>query len=460
MTGSALTRFGVAMAEKDRVLALDRAHVFHSWSAQGALNPLPIAGALGSWVWDYDGRSYLDFSCQLVFTNIGHQHPRVVAAIQEQAGKLCTIAPQFANDVRGKAAQRIASHTPDGLDRVFFTTAGADAIENAIRMARQHTGRHKVMSLYRSYHGNTSAAIVATGDPRRWTNDLGVAGHVHAFGPYLYRSPFWAASPEEEAERALAHLRQVIELEGPATIAAFLLESAVGTAGVLVPPPGFLVGIRELCDRYGIVWIADEVMVGFGRTGAWFAFEHGGAVPDLIVFAKGVNSGYVPLGGVVVSDHIHASFVERPFPGGLTYSGHPLACAAALATISVMEDEDMVGHAQRIGAGVIGPGLSELAERHPSIGDVRGTGVFWCLELVRDRDTKEMLVPYNATGAAAAPMTAVVAACMKQGLLPITNFNRLHVMPPCNITEEEAREGIERLDAALDVADRYYGKSA
>ncbi|MGH9058933.1 MAG: aminotransferase class III-fold pyridoxal phosphate-dependent enzyme, partial [Acidimicrobiales bacterium] len=325
-----------------RVLELDRAHVFHSWSAQGRLQPIPVAGAAGSWFWDYEGRRYLDFASQLVFTNIGHQHPRVVAAIRDQAERLCTIAPQFANDVRGEAARRITDRTPAGLDHVFFTNGGADAIENAIRMARLQTGRHKIVSLYRSYHGNTAAAIVATGDPRRWPNDLGVAGHVHAFGPYLYRSPFWSTTPEEEAERALAHLGQVIEFEGPATIAAVLLESAVGTAGVLVPPPGYLEGVRALCDRYGIMWIADEVMVGFGRTGAWFGFDHAGVAPDLVAFAKGVNSGYVPLGGVILSDEVYATFLERAFPGGLTYSGHPLACAAAVATLDAMADEGMI----------------------------------------------------------------------------------------------------------------------
>lgn len=438
-------------------MALDRAHVFHSWSAQGALDPLPVAGAQGSWFWDYSGRRYLDFASQLVFSNIGHQHPRVVAAICDQAERLCTIAPHFANDVRGEAAQRIAALAPPGLEHVFFTNGGADAIENAIRMARLHTGRHKILSLYRSYHGNTAAAIVATGDPRRWPNELGVAGHVHAFGPYLYRSSFRSTTPEEEAERALDHLAQVVQFEGPTTIAAVLLESAPGTAGVLLPPPGYLDGVRALCDRHGILWIADEVMVGFGRTGEWFGFNHCKSVPDLVVFAKGVNSGYVPLGGVIVSDQVYATFVDRVFPGGLTYSGHPLGCAAAVATIDTMLDEGMVEHARRIGAEVLGPGLAELAERHPVIGEVRGVGVFWALELVRDRGTRQMLVPYNATGAANAPMAELLAACWNLGVVPIANFNRLHVVPPCNISADDARTGLERLDEALFVVDEYYG---
>ncbi|MFI5100417.1 MAG: aminotransferase class III-fold pyridoxal phosphate-dependent enzyme, partial [Actinomycetes bacterium] len=335
------------------VFALDRAHVFHSWSAQGALNPLPIAGGEGSYVWDYDGNRYLDFSSQLVNTNIGHQHPKVVAAIQEQAGKLATIAPQHANEARGEAAKRIAGLAPDGLNKVFFTNGGADAIENAIRMARLHTGRDKVLSFYRSYHGNTGAAITATGDPRRWPNEY-ASGHVHFFGPYLYRSAFWATTEEQECERALQHLEQVIQFEGPSTIAAVLLETIVGTAGVLIPPPGYLAGVRELCDRHGILYIADEVMAGFGRTGKWFALDHWGVAPDLIAFAKGSNSGYVPVGGVVISDAVAATFAERVFPGGLTYSGHPLACASIVASIDAMREEGIVENAVRLARGHTG----------------------------------------------------------------------------------------------------------
>lgn len=442
--------------EGRRVHDLDRAHVFHSWSAQRLIDPMPIAGASGSYVYDYEGRSYLDFSSQLVFTNIGHQHPRVVAAIKAQADRLCTIAPGYANDVRSEAARLVAARAPEGLEHVFFTNGGADGIENAIRMARLHTGRQKVVTTYRSYHGNTAAAIVATGDPRRWQNDVGVAGHVHTFGPYLYRSAFSATNEEEECERALAHLRQVVELEGPGTVAAILLETVVGTAGILVPPPGYLAGVRRICDEHGIVYIADEVMAGFGRTGAWFAFDHFDVAPDLVVFAKGVNSGYVPLGGVIVSDAIYETFAERAFPGGLTYSGHPLACAAAVATIGAMEDEGVVEHAAEIGARVLGPGLRAIAERHRVVGEVRGLGVFFALELVRDRATREMLVPYNASGAANAPMAELAAACRARGLLPFTNFNRLHVVPPCTISASEAEEGLAILDEALAVADRHY----
>ena len=446
------------MADSDSVASnadafdLDRAHVFHSWSAQGALKPLVFQSGQGSRIWDFEGNSFLDFSSQLVNTNIGHQHPKVVEAIQEQAAVQVTLAPQHASLVRGQTAKAISEIAPAGHHKVFFTNGGADAAENAIRMARLHTGKHKVLSFYRSYHGNTGAAINATGDPRRWPNEFAY-GHVHFFGPYLYRSSFWSADEQQETERALAHLEQVIAFEGPNTVAAVLLETVVGTAGVLVPPPGYLEGVRALCDKYGIVYIADEVMAGFGRTGEWLAIDHWGVNPDLIIFAKGSNSGYVPLGGVIISDEIAATFDERVFPGGLTYSGHPLACASALATITAMRDEGIVENAKKIGETVLGPGLRELAEKHPVIGEVRGMGVFWALDLVSDRATREPLAPYGGTSEA---MGALTKACVSRGLLPFTNFNRMHVVPPCVVTEAEAAEGLAILDEAFTEIDGYY----
>ncbi|WP_405361462.1 aspartate aminotransferase family protein [Kitasatospora sp. NBC_00085] len=437
------------------VKAADRAHVFHSWSAQALIDPLAVAGAEGSYFWDYEGNRYLDFSSQLVNTNIGHQHPKVVAAIQEQAAKLCTIAPGFAVEARSEAARLIAERTPGDLDKIFFTNGGAEAVENAIRMARLHTGRQKIMSTYRSYHGATANAIALTGDPRRWANETGVSGVVHFWGPYAYRSPFHAENEAQECERALQHLEEMIAFEGPGTVAAIVLETVVGTAGILIPPQGYLAGVREICDRYGIVFILDEVMAGFGRTGAWFAADHWGVTPDLMTFAKGVNSGYVPLGGVAINAEIAATFAERPFPGGLTYSGHPLACASAVATINVMAEEGIVENAKHIGENVLGPGLRELAERHPSIGEVRGLGVFWALDLVRDRPTREPLVPYNAAGAANAPMAELAAACKQRGLWPFVNMNRFHVVPPCTVTEEEAKAGLAVLDEVLSLTDAH-----
>lgn len=440
---------------KSQAFEDDRAHVFHSWSAQGALAPVVVAGAAGSWFWDEDGNRWLDFASQLVNLNIGHQHPRVVAAIKAQADRLCTIGPTFANDVRGRAARLIAERAPGDMAMVFFTNGGAEAVENAVRLARGATGRRKVLAAYRSYHGATGTAITLTGDPRRWANEPGDPAVVRYFGPYPYRSSFASTSEAEEGERALAHLDEVVTFEGPQTVAAILLETVVGTNGVLVPPDGYLAGVRALCDRHGIAMVCDEVMAGFGRCGEWFAVDRWDVVPDLIAFAKGVNSGYVPLGGVVMRPWIADAFAERPYPGGLTYSGHPLACASAIASIEAMEDEGVIPHARRLGAEVIGPELGAIASRHPSVGEVRGLGVFWAVELVRDRATREPLVPFNAAGADAAPMAELAAACKAGGVWPFVHFNRLHVVPPCTTTETEVRQGLAVIDGALAVADRY-----
>ncbi|MFI9648872.1 aspartate aminotransferase family protein [Streptomyces sp. NPDC052040] len=437
------------------VKAADRAHVFHSWSAQDLIDPLAVAGAEGSYFWDFDGNRYLDLSSGLVFTNIGYQHPKVVAAIQEQAASLTTFAPAFAVQARSEAARLIAERTPGDLDKIFFTNGGADAVEHAVRMARIHTGRPKVLSAYRSYHGGTQQAVNLTGDPRRWPSDSGAAGVVRFWAPFLYRSRFYAETEQQECERALEHLETTIAYEGPGTIAAIILESVPGTAGIMVPPPGYLAGVRALCDKYGIVFVLDEVMSGFGRTGRWFAADLFDVVPDLMTFAKGVNSGYVPLGGVAISGRIAETFGRRPYPGGLTYSGHPLACAAAVATIGVMAEEGVVENAAELGASVVEPGLRRLAERHPCVGEVRGVGMFWALELVRNRETREPLVPYNAAGEAARPMGAFAAAMKANGVWPFVNMNRTHVVPPCNATEAELKEGLAALDAALSVADEY-----
>lgn len=433
-----------------RAYDLDRKHVFHSWSAQAEITPMTITKALGSHVWDDEGGRYLDFSSQLVFTNVGHQHPKVIEAIKQQADRLCTVAPQFVNDQRSEAARLISEIAPEGLSKVFFTNGGADANEHAVRMARLHTGRAKVLTTYRSYHGGTQMAINLTGDPRRWPNDNGTSAVVRFFGPFLYRSEFHSESVEQECARALRHLERTIEAEGPETIAAILLESIPGTAGIMMPPRGYLSGVRELCDSNGIMLVLDEVMAGFGRAGAWLALDLFDVVPDLITFAKGVNSGYVPLGGVVISDTIADTFAHRAYPGGLTYSGHPLATAAAVATINAMREEGIVENARHLGETVFGPGLTELAQRHPSIGDVRGTGAFWAIELVSDRGTKEQL---NIDGSVPAALNEVVAVCKASGMLPFTNTNRIHLVPPCTMTDDEAREGLSILDEGLKAAD-------
>ena len=424
---------------------LDRSHVFHSWSAQGALKPFVMAGGLASTIWDYDGKHYLDFSSQLVNMNIGHQHPKVIDAIKAQADRLTMVAPAHANLARGQAAERIVAKAGRPFSKVFFTNGGADANENAMRMARLVTGRDKILSQYRSYHGNTGAAVVATGDWRRVPNEFS-RGHVHFFGPFLYRSEFWATSPEQECERALHHLERVIVSEGQASIAAIILEGVPGTAGVLVPPPGYLAGVRDLADKYGILLIMDEVMSGFGRTGEWFAWQgfsagEGHWTPDLITFAKGVNSGYVPAGGVVISESIANAFETQVFPGGLTYSGHPLAMASIVAALDTMDEEGIIDNARVIGTDHLAPGLAQLAAKHPMIGEVRGLGVFWALDLVDDPETRDPV-----SGAVIAQLKAEL---MSRGLFPFSADNRIHVVPPCVVTPDEVARALAIYDEAF-----------
>ncbi|GAA4283186.1 aspartate aminotransferase family protein [Brevibacterium daeguense] len=435
--------------ESERAYELDRAHVFHSWSAQAQLSPMVISRAQGSYVFDGEGKKYLDFASQLVNTNVGHQHPTVVQAIKDQADLICTINPAHVNAARSEAARLICELTPEGLDHVFFTNGGADANEHAIRMARLHTGRRKVLSRYRSYHGGTQTAVNVTGDPRRFANDHGDAGVVHFFGPFLYRSEFDATTEAEETERALRHLERTIQLEGPQTIAAIILESIPGTAGIMVPSAEYMQGVRRLCDEYGLVFIADEVMAGFGRAGRWFAFEHFDIVPDIITFAKGVNSGYVPLGGVIMNDAIYSDFTERAYPGGLTYSGHPLACAAAVATINAMRDEGMIANAAKLGEEIVGPRLAEFSEKFPNVGETRGVGMFWALELVRDKATREPLAPY---GGGSAEVSEIVGKLKAGGVLPFNNYHRLHIVPPLNVTADELNAGLDVFEQVLSEA--------
>ena len=399
-----------------------------------------IAGGRGSEVWDFDGNTYLDFSSQLVNTNMGHQHPAIIDAIKAQADILTTVAPAAANLARGEAAQRIVAKADAHFGKVFFTNGGADAIENAIRMARITTGRDKILSTYRSYHGNTGAAIVATGDWRRMPNEF-ARGHAHFFGPFEYRSEFWSTSEEQECERALQHLERVIVSEGASTIAAILLETVPGTAGVLVPPPGYLPGVRALCDRYGILLILDEVMCGFGRTGQWFAWQGFDVVPDLVTFAKGVNSGYVPAGGVLISESIANEFETQVFPGGLTYSGHPLAMASIVGSIDAMDAEGVVENARTIGTDHLGPGLAELAEKHEMIGNVRGLGVFWALDLVDDRESRQAV--------SGGVILQLKKAMLARGLLPFSADNRIHVVPPCIVTPDQVAQALAIYDEAF-----------
>ncbi|HKU57864.1 MAG TPA: aminotransferase class III-fold pyridoxal phosphate-dependent enzyme [Gaiellaceae bacterium] len=449
----------MAITERDsevgeRIKADAKRYVLHSWSVQDTLDPIPVAGAEGRYFWDYDGKRYLDFASQLVNVSIGHQHPKLVAAIKEQAERLCTIGPPMATEPRSTLARLLAEVTPGDISMSFFTNGGAEANENAIKLARWYTGRHKIVARYRSYHGATAGAIAATGDPRRWPAEPGIPGVVRMLDPFTYRCPAGHPDPCPVCTGA-PHLEEILQYEGPETVAAVILETVTGTNGVIVPPDGYLQSIREVCDRHGILLIADEVMAGFGRTGKWFAVDNWGVVPDILTMAKGINSGYVPLGAMSVREPIAAWVRDKYFAGGLTYSGHPLACAVGVASIEAFREDGIVEHAAAMGA-AFGDALHGLAERHPSIGEVRGLGCFWGLELVCNRETREPLVPFNATGEAAAPVGRLAKAALERGLYLMVHWNVVMVCPPLTITPEELAEGIAILDDVLAIADEYH----
>jgi taurine--2-oxoglutarate transaminase len=438
----------------EQVVAEAREYVLYSWSVQDATNPIPVAGAEGRYFWDYDGRRYLDFASQLVNLSLGHQHPKLIAAVKEQADRLCTIGPPMATESRSTLGRLLAEVTPGNLSFSFFTNGGAEANENAIKLARWYTGRHKIITRYRSYHGATAGAIAATGDPRRWFAEPGPSGFVRMLDPYTYRCP--AGHPDQCPVCAGGpHLEEILTYEGPQTVAAVMLETVTGTNGVIPPPPGYLQSVRQLCERHGILLILDEIMAGFGRTGRWFACEHWDVVPDILTVAKGINSGYVPLGAMVISAPIAEWVRDKFFAGGLTYSGHPLACAAGVASIEIFRDEGVVENAAAMGD-AFAEALAGLAERHPSIGEVRGLGCFWGLELVRNRPTREPLVPFNASGEAALPMARLGKAALERGLYLMTHWNVIMICPPLTITREELDEGVAILDDVLAVADEYY----
>jgi taurine--2-oxoglutarate transaminase len=428
-------------------------YVLHSWSVQDALNPIPVAGGEGRHFWDYEGKRYLDFASQLVNVSIGHQHPRLVAAIKEQADKLCTIGPPMATEPRSTLARLIAEVTPGDISMTFFTNGGAEANENAIKLARWYTGRQKVVARYRSYHGATAGSITLTGDPRRWPAEPAIPGVVRMFDPYTYRCPAGHPDPCPVCSGG-PHLEEILQYEGPHTVAAVILETVTGTNGIIVPPDGYLQSIREVCDRHGILLIADEVMAGFGRTGRWFGVDNWDVVPDIVTMAKGLNSGYVPLGAMAIREPLAEWVRDKYFAGGLTYSGHPLACAVGVASIEAFREEGIVEHAAEMG-GLFREKLHALADKHPSIGEVRGLGCFWGLELVRSRETREPLVPFNATGEAAAPIGRLGKAALERGLYLMTHWNVVMVCPPLTITPEEIDEGLDALDEALAIADEY-----
>lgn len=440
----------------DEILRLSRQHVFWTWSAQAAVNPIPVKTAKGVYFWDVKGKRYLDFNSMTMCVNIGHGDARVIEAMVEQARRLPYAAPGMTNTVRALASRLVAEVSPGGeLTKILFTLGGADANENAMKLARGYTGRFKILSRYRSYHGATAGAIAATGDPRRvaWEPNL-MPGVVHFLDPYRYRSTFHRTTPAiPEAEFCrdyLNHLEEIIQYERPETIAAILVESVTGTNGIIIPPDGYLQGVRALCDRYGIVLIADEVMSGFGRTGKWFAVDHWGVVPDIMTMAKGLTSAYAPLGAVAMKPQISAHFEREVFQSGLTYTSHPVSLAAAIANINVMRQDHLIEHAAAMGP-VLGRMLTDLGEAHPSVGEVRSIGLFGIIELVKDRATKEPMATWNSSSP---EMVAFRKYCLDHSLFLDVHWHTVLVIPPLIITEEQLAEGFAVLDEALKITDK------
>jgi len=421
------------------VVDLCRRHTFFEWSAQGAVDPIPMARAKGVYFWTPDGKRYLDFNSQLMCVNAGHGDERIVRAIQEQAATLAYANPFMATEVRGRLGAKLAQLAPGDIDVFFFTNGGADANENAIKIARAYTGRHKILARYRSYHGGTYGAMALTGDPRRWSTEPGMAGVVHVLDPYHGLERGW-----DTAAESLAMIEEIIQLEGPHTIAAFFLETVSGTNGVLVPPDGYLAGVRELCTKHGILMVCDEVMAGFGRTGEWFAVNHWNVVPDLLTMAKGLTSAYVAMGAVGIRRPIADHFREKVFQGGLTYNSHPLACATALATIKVYEDDDLIGNARRLGP-LMRSLQEELAAKHPTVGACRSIGLFGMVEL-QDPRTKAPLAPFGQTS----PATRRFGALLREeGLYTFVRWHTFFTNPPLCVTEAQLREGFGIIDRAL-----------
>jgi taurine--2-oxoglutarate transaminase len=430
---------------------LDRRHHLHSWSVQGALDPMVFDHGQGASFWDADGNRYLDFSSQLMNLNTGHQHPKVVEAIKEQAERCCFCAPGFAYESRSRLVQLLSQVTPGDLDHFFFTLGGAEANDNAIKISRLYSGRFKILARYLSYHGATYGAITLTGDPRRPPVEPGIPGVVHFLDPYCYRCPFGLTHPQCDL-RCAHHLEEIILYEGPETVAAVVLESVTGSNGIFVPPPQYMPMVREICDRYGILMICDEVMSGFGRTGRWFAIEHWDVVPDIITMAKGLTSGYLPLGGLALSKKIYDHFQDHMLWAGLTYNAHPLSCATAIATLKVYQEEGLIKRAEVLGWTLMGE-LQRLKERHPCVGDVRGIGLFTVIELVKDRSTKEHLIPWNATGPEAELQKEINGRLLEKGLYTFVRWNWIFVVPPLVIKEEELMEGLGIIDEVLSYVD-------
>ncbi len=433
------------------IVDLTKKHTFFSWSVQSQVDPIPMARAKGVYFWDAHGKRYTDMNSQLMCVNIGHGDERVIEAIKAQAEELAYAGPGMATRVRAEIGPMMAEITPGDLDMFFFTLGGSEANENAIKMARAYTGRHKIMVRYRSYHGATAGSMTLTGDPRRWPNEPGMPGVIRVFDPYKYRSQLYTEGDSDDvfSQKCLDQVEEVMMYEGPETIAAVFIEPVTGTNGIIVPPDGYLQGLRALCDKYGILLVADEVMAGLGRCGEWFAVDHWDVVPDIITMAKGLTSAYMPLGAVAINGKLREYFNDHKFYGGLTYNAHPMSLAAAVANLKVMHEDDLVGNARRMGA-VMADLMADLKAKHPSVGDVRSIGLFGVIELVRNRQTKEPMAPFNGSS----PEMAKLGAFLKEnGLFVFVNWNNLFSNPPLCITEAEMREAYEIFDAALAITD-------
>jgi taurine--2-oxoglutarate transaminase len=429
----------------DEMIALTKKHTLYEWSAQSKVDPIPVAKAKGIYFWTPEGKRFIDFNSQLMSVNIGHGDPRVIEAIHQQASTLAYANPFMATEPRARLGAKLAEITPGDVDTFFFTNGGSEANENAIKIARSFTGRHKILARYRSYHGATAGSISLTGDPRRWAAEPGIPGVIRVFDPYHGIERGW-----DSVEQSLANIEEVIQLEGPQTIAAFILEIVPGTNGILVPPDGYIQGVREICSKYGILMIADEVMSGFGRTGEWFAVDHWKVVPDLISMAKGLTSSYLPLGAVGMRHHIAQHFQDKVFYGGLTYNSHPMGCAAALATIRVYEEDRLIENAKKMGV-VLKQLLRELETRHPSVGAVRSIGLFGIVELVRNRRTREPMAPFNGSSE---EMAKLGRFFREQGLYTLVRWNTFYTNPPLCIKEPELREAFAIIDRGLEIVDQ------
>ncbi|KZL91085.1 aminotransferase class III-fold pyridoxal phosphate-dependent enzyme [Clostridium magnum] len=440
------------MLSVEEIKKYDKNYNLHSWSAQGALNPLVITKAEGIYFWDSDGKRYMDMSSQLVNLNIGHGNKKVIEAIKNQAEKLPFMGPGYAVDVRSELAKKVIEKAPENMGKVFFTLGGAESNENAIKIAKLVTGRHKIFSRYRSYHGASFGAANLSGEPRRYTCEPGIPGFVKFFDPYIYREDIDFKSEEEAAKFYVNKLNEQILYEGPESIAAIFMETITGSNGIIIPPKGYLQGVRTLCDKYGIVMVCDEVMAGWGRTGEWFACNNWNVEPDIITFAKGITCGYVPLGGVIVSKPIAEYFDENTLMCGLTYNAHPLACAAGCATLEVYEEQNLIENAKNMGK-ILGFELEKIKEKHPSVGDVRYIGLFSAIELVKDKTTREALVPYGKDPDKI--MGKMIGMLKQEGFSTYSHENCIMIAPPLIIKEEEINEAMIILDRVLNFVDEY-----